>query len=101
MYLYLHDSSAKFSVSFRQGKALGKCSFSTIIFVGTSPYPSNRAVTYSQENIVYLITCEFYNYESILQVDPALLPMSGHLSVFFFTNSFVVYYNGIVGMIEN
>ena len=34
-------------------------------------------------------------------MDPALLPMSGHLSDFFFTNSPVVYYNGIVGMIEN
>ena len=43
----------------------------------------------------------FYNYESILQVDPALLPMSVNLSFFFFTNSFVVSYKGIVGMIEN
>ena len=34
-------------------------------------------------------------------MDPAFLPMSGHLSVFFFINSPVVNYNGIVGMIEN
>ena len=90
-----------FCVSFRQGKALGTCTYSAIILVGTSPYPSNRAVTYSQEDIVCLIIREFYSYEGILQVDPALQPMSGHVSVFFFTYSPVVYYNCIVGIIEN
>ena len=88
-------------VSFRQGKALGTCTYSAIILVGTSPYPSKRGATNSQEDIVCLIICEFYSHEGILQVDSALLPMSSHLSVFFITNSPVVYYNGIVGMIEN
>ena len=55
----------------------------------------------THKKILCLIVCELYRYEGILQVDSALLPMSRRLSVFFFTNSPVVYYNGIVGMIEN
>ena len=74
MYLYV----LMIPRSFRQGKALGTCTYSAIILAGTSPYPSNRAVTYSQD-IVRLIICEFYSYEGIIQVDPALQPMSGHL----------------------
>ena len=34
-------------------------------------------------------------------MDPALLPMSDLFSVFYFTNYPVIYYDGMVGMIEN
>ena len=60
-----------------------------------------QAIGQSPTHKKILFACAFYSYESKLQVDPDLLPMSGHLSVFFFTNLSVVYYYGIVGMLEN
>ena len=85
MYLYVLMIPRP-SFGFRFDKALGTCTYSAIILVGTSPYPSNRAVTYSQD-IVCLIIHEFYSNEGM----PALQPMSGHLSVVVFLPILLLY----------